>query len=137
MFFHCDSVVLKICLDHKFQWLQEGLNYESLKYNIVTEPTWPSGFVNYFVSKRFAVQTLLWSLEFVILINLEHDTIAVFLLFLNTQILFICFQFFSDYLCYKSLLQIFVNYFCYKVFKAFSLFECDYFTSTIFNSYNE
>ena len=29
------------------------------------------------VCKRFAVQTLLWSLEFVIQINLEHDTIAV------------------------------------------------------------
>ena len=31
---------------------------------------------NYFVCKRFAVQTLLWSLEFVININLEHDNIA-------------------------------------------------------------
>ena len=35
-----------------------------------------SGLVNDFVCKRFAVQTLLWSLEFVILINLEYDTIA-------------------------------------------------------------
>ena len=32
---------------------------------------------NYFVCKRFAIQTLLWSLEFVIQINLEHDTIAI------------------------------------------------------------
>ena len=32
---------------------------------------------NYFLCKRFAVQTLLWSLEFVIQINLEHDTITV------------------------------------------------------------
>ena len=36
----------------------------------------PSGLGNDFVCKRFAVQTLLWSLEFVIQINLEHDTIA-------------------------------------------------------------
>ena len=36
-----------------------------------------SGLGNYFVCKRFAVQTLLWSLEFVTQINLEHDTIAV------------------------------------------------------------
>ena len=35
-----------------------------------------SGFGNYFVCKRFAVQTLLWSLEIVILINLEHDIMA-------------------------------------------------------------
>ena len=38
---------------------------------------WPSGLGNYFVCKRFAVQTLLWPLEFVIQINLEHDTIAI------------------------------------------------------------
>ena len=38
---------------------------------------WPSGLGNYFVCKRFAVHTLLWSLEFAIQINLEHDTIAV------------------------------------------------------------
>ena len=35
-----------------------------------------SGLGNYFVCKRFVVQALLWSLEFVIEINLEHDTIA-------------------------------------------------------------
>ena len=32
---------------------------------------------NYFVCKRFTVQTLLWSLEFAMQINLERDTIAV------------------------------------------------------------
>ena len=31
---------------------------------------------NYFVCKRFAVQTLLWSLGFVIQTNLEHGTMA-------------------------------------------------------------
>ena len=31
-FFHCDGVVVEICLDHKFQWPQEGLNCESLTY---------------------------------------------------------------------------------------------------------
>ena len=60
----CDGIVLEIYLGHKFQWPQEGLNCESLKGN-------------YFVCKRFTVQTLLWSLEFGIQINLEHDTIAV------------------------------------------------------------
>ena len=40
-------------------------------------PHYGLGLGNYFVCKRFAVQTLLWSLEFVIEINLEHDTIAV------------------------------------------------------------
>ena len=38
---------------------------------------WPSGLGNFFVCKRFAVQTLLWSLEFVIQINLGYDTIKV------------------------------------------------------------
>ena len=44
---------------------------------VVLEALWPSGLVNYFVYKRFAVQTLLWSLEFVIQIILEHDTMAI------------------------------------------------------------
>ena len=61
---YCDGVVLEIYLDYKFQWPEEGLN------------SWPNGLGNYFVCKRFEVQTLLWSLEFVIQINLEHDTIT-------------------------------------------------------------
>ena len=32
---------------------------------------WPNGLGNYFVSKRFAIQTLLWSLEFVVQIILR------------------------------------------------------------------
>ena len=44
---------------------------------VVLEAIRPSGLGNYFVCKSFAVQTLLWSLEFVIQINLERDTIAV------------------------------------------------------------
>ena len=36
---------------------------------------WPYGLGNNFVCKRFAVQTFLWSMEFLILINLEHKTI--------------------------------------------------------------
>ena len=31
----CDSVVLEIYLDKKFQWLQEGLNCESLVHELV------------------------------------------------------------------------------------------------------
>ena len=37
---------------------------------------WPSGLGNDFMCKRFAVQILLWSLEFLIQINLHHDNIA-------------------------------------------------------------
>ena len=37
----CDSVVLEVYLDHKFQWPQVGLNCESLKYDVVTKPTRP------------------------------------------------------------------------------------------------
>ena len=33
---NCDGVMLEICLDHKFQWAQEGLNCESLEYEVVT-----------------------------------------------------------------------------------------------------
>ena len=33
---NCDGVVLEVCLDHKFQWPQEGLNCESLAYEVVT-----------------------------------------------------------------------------------------------------
>ena len=32
---YCDGVVLEIYLDHKFEWPQEGLNYESLAYEVV------------------------------------------------------------------------------------------------------
>ena len=40
----------------------------------------PTSYARDFVCKRFVVQTLLWSLEFVILVNLEDDTIAVILI---------------------------------------------------------
>ena len=33
---NCDGVMLEIYLDHKFQWPQEGLNCESLAYDVVT-----------------------------------------------------------------------------------------------------
>ena len=74
--------MLEIYLDYKFSWPEEILNRETLAYEIVTKPTeltWPSGFNNYFyfLCKRFAVQTLLWSLEFLIKVNLEYSTIVV------------------------------------------------------------
>ena len=67
---NCNGVAHEIYLHHKLQWPQDGLNWESLAYEIR-----PNGLSNYLVCKRFAVQTFLWSLEFVIQINLEHDTI--------------------------------------------------------------
>ena len=33
---NCDGVVLKIYLDHNFQWPQEGLNSKFLAYEVVT-----------------------------------------------------------------------------------------------------
>ena len=33
---NCDGVVLEICMDHKFQWQQEGLICEFLVYEVVT-----------------------------------------------------------------------------------------------------
>ena len=42
----------------------------------------PSGLSNYFIYKRFTVQTFSWSLEFVIWINLQHGTIVKFKLLL-------------------------------------------------------
>ena len=37
----------------------------------------PIGLGNYFVCNRFAFQTLLWSLEFLIQSNLKNDTITI------------------------------------------------------------
>ena len=36
-----DGVVVKIYLDHIFQWQQEGLNCEPLAYDVVAWPTRP------------------------------------------------------------------------------------------------
>ena len=44
-------------LDHKFQWSLESLNCKLVSYN---------GSNNYTICKRFAVQTLLWSLEWLL-----------------------------------------------------------------------
>ena len=33
---NCDGVLLENYFDHKFQWPQEGLNCESLAYELVT-----------------------------------------------------------------------------------------------------
>ena len=33
---NCDGAVLEIYLNHKFQWPQEGLNCESLAYEVIT-----------------------------------------------------------------------------------------------------
>ena len=57
----------------------------------------PSGLGNDFACKRFAVQTLLWSLGFVIQINLEHDTIA----FTNISVVFITFYSVVDKINFK------------------------------------
>ena len=46
-----------------------------LRISCIRSNLWPCSYGNYFACKRFAVQTLLWSMEFVIQINLEHDTI--------------------------------------------------------------
>ena len=48
-----------------------------LRVRLAYKTLWPGGLGNYFVCKRFAVQTLLCLLEFAIQINLEHDNIPV------------------------------------------------------------
>ena len=53
-------------------WTTNLLHSGTLAYYTL----WPSGLGNYFVCKQFAVQTLLWLLEFVIQIILQHDTIT-------------------------------------------------------------
>ena len=53
---------------------------------MIVEAWWPSGLGNYFVCKRFAVQTILWSLEFVIQINLKHNTIAVMIVIFSIDL---------------------------------------------------
>ena len=70
-----DGAVLEIYLDHKFQWPQGGSNCESLEYELVA--FWPSELGDYFACKRFPVQTLLWSLEFMVQINLDHDIMEI------------------------------------------------------------
>lgn len=58
-------------MDKKFQRHQDGLGYDSLKYNVVLTNSldhsalWPSELVNYILCKRVEVQALLRSLKFV------------------------------------------------------------------------
>ena len=63
--------------DHWRVWTANLLHNKQLPDPQGHMALWPSGLGNYLICKRFAVQTLLWSLEFVIQINLKHDTITV------------------------------------------------------------
>ena len=106
---NCDSIELEIYLDHKFQWPQEGQSFKSLAYEVVT--LWPGGLGNYFVSKKFAGLTLLWPLEFVIQINLVHDTIPIFSCLqlcekLNNKILYFRWTFEGNFSYSKVILTI-------------------------------
>ena len=67
-----DCVELEILMDHKFQGCHRRVQNGNL---LRTLWFWPSALGN--CIKRFAVQTLLWSLEFAIHQNLQHDTIPV------------------------------------------------------------
>ena len=61
----------------RFIWITNSSDHRRVWTANLLHTKWPSGLGNYFVCKRFAVQTLLWPLEFVIQTNLEHVTIAV------------------------------------------------------------
>ena len=61
------QTAIVLCL--RFIWITNSSDHR--------RALWPNGLGNYFVCKTFAVHTLLWSLEFVVQINLEHDTITV------------------------------------------------------------
>ena len=66
-------------------------------YQVIESVHWRSGLGNYFVYKSFAVQTLLWLLEFAIQINLQHDTITVYIHFiLLTTLLFKKLSFYKE-----------------------------------------
>ena len=67
----------------RFVWITILLHTNLLPNLLAHEAMRPSGLDNYFVCKRFAVQILLWSLEFAIHTNLKHDTIAVSSSFLS------------------------------------------------------
>ena len=69
MFFSCNLLSVK-CVSMNNQECK-------IRPEIININLWPSGLGNFIVCKRFAVQTLLWSLGFVIQINFEHNTIAV------------------------------------------------------------
>lgn len=60
-----DSAKLNISMDYKFQWQQESLNSEPLATGVVNL-SWDDALSNWIACKRFVVQTLLLSLEFVI-----------------------------------------------------------------------
>ena len=63
--------------DHRRVWTANLLHIKYLPNPLGHKTLWPSRLGKYLICEIFAVQTLLWSLEFVIQINLEHDTIAV------------------------------------------------------------
>ena len=61
---------LRWCCARDLFWIANSSDHKS-------KVLWPSGLGNYLVCKKFAVQTLLRSLEFVAQNNLEHDTITI------------------------------------------------------------
>ena len=72
---------------------------------------WSSGLGNYLACKIFAVQTLLWSLEFVFEINLEHDTIKIWNLARSWNIIIKIATYWSDSVWFYSLNNTLVTYF--------------------------
>ena len=56
---------------------------KSLPTYLMEDSLWHSGLGNWIACKNFRVQALVWSLEFVIHKNFEHDTVAVSILTRN------------------------------------------------------
>ena len=85
-FLHKKCGALRIKISLSFSWdieiLQLPVKFQTT-IDLTYKESWPSELGNYFVCKRFAVHNLLWSLEFVIQRNLEHDTIAAMVLLYN------------------------------------------------------
>ena len=63
--------------NHRIVWPANLLYKKKLASPLGHKALCPSGLGKDFPCKRFAVQTFLWSQKFVIQINLEHGTIAV------------------------------------------------------------
>ena len=71
-----DGFVLKIYLNHKFQWPQEGLNFENLAYEVVTYLT--TFFTFWYAHVRFSYLNAFWSDPTIIISVLLHLVWTIF-----------------------------------------------------------
>ena len=95
---------LRWCCARDLFWIADSSDHSS-------KVLWSSGLGNYLVCKIFAVQTLLWSLEFVFEINLEHDAIKIWNLARSWNISIKIATYWSHIVWFYSLNNTLVTYF--------------------------